>query len=63
MNGTPTTLPDQVTSIQALLTHLDLDGRPVAIAKNGEIVPRGEHDQIYIKAGDAIEIVHAVGGG
>ena len=37
--------------------------RPVAIERNGSIVPRSQHAEIPIQEGDVIEIVGAVGGG
>ena len=50
-------------SIAALLAHLELAGKRVAVERNGEIVPRGLHAQTVLAEGDRIEIVVAVGGG
>ncbi len=36
--------------------------RGIAVARNGEVVPRGSWDQVIL-AGDEIEIVKAVQGG
>ena len=37
--------------------------RGVAIARNGEVVPRSGWNEVRVEAGDRIEILHAVGGG
>ena len=42
---------------------MELAGKRVAVEKNGEIVPKGRHAQTRLAAGDALEIVVAVGGG
>ena len=47
----------------ALLEQQGLAERRVAVEVNGEIVPRGQHAHAQLKAGDRVEIVHALGGG
>jgi len=37
--------------------------RGVAVAVEGEVVPRGEWDDRVLSDGEAIEVVHAVQGG
>ena len=49
--------------VSALLASLNLAGKKVAVERNGEIVPRGEHARTLIADGDRLEIVVAVGGG
>jgi sulfur carrier protein len=51
--------------IQTLLGALGLDpaGRGLAVARNGEIVPRGAWGTTVLVPGDRIEIVGAVQGG
>jgi len=51
------------STVTALLEQQGLTGRRVAVEVNGEIVPRGRHDSHVISEGDAVEIVHALGGG
>ena len=46
-----------------LLRELALEGKRVAVEKNGQIVPRSRHAETMISAGDRIEVVAAVGGG
>jgi thiamine biosynthesis protein ThiS len=62
VNGAPTTIPDGAT-VRAMLDHLELTEGPVAVEINRAIVPRAEHAVHVVAAGDAIEIVHFVGGG
>jgi sulfur carrier protein len=49
--------------IAALLRRLELEGRKIAVERNGEIVPRSAHGSTVLADGDALEIVVAVGGG
>ena len=53
----------EATSIQVLIEQLELTGRRIAVEVNEDIVPRSEHDQHQLVAGDRVEIVHAIGGG
>ncbi len=62
INGESREVPTDLT-VTALVAHLGLAAGPVAVEVNREIVPRAEHGARRISAGDAIEIVHFVGGG
>ncbi|MCH7907973.1 MAG: sulfur carrier protein ThiS [Chloroflexi bacterium] len=62
INGSDTEL-DGPTSLVAYLESKDLAERRVAVAINGEIVPRPEYDSIIIREGDRLEIVRPAGGG
>jgi sulfur carrier protein len=62
INGEPAELPQPMT-VAALLRARDLADKRVAVERNGEIVPKSQHSQVAIQAGDSIEIVVAVGGG
>jgi sulfur carrier protein len=62
VNGTSRLIPDDLT-VKDLVAHLGLSGGPVAVEVNREIVPRAEHGARKLAPGDAIEIVHFVGGG
>ena len=46
-----------------LVRELALEGKRVAVEKNGQIVPRSRQAETMISAGDRIEVVAAVGGG
>lgn len=49
-------------TIRELIQHLGLAG-PVAVEVNRAIVPRAEHATHRLAEGDALELVHFVGGG
>ncbi len=62
LNGEPMTIVEGST-IAALLQQLELQNRRVAVELNQDIVVRSEHETTLLKAGDRVEIVHAIGGG
>ena len=54
---------EQPLEVSALLSELNLQGKKIAVERNGEIVPRGAHASTLLADGDRLEIVVAVGGG
>jgi sulfur carrier protein len=62
LNGSPREVPEGLT-VRQLLDHVGLTEGPVAVEVNRAIVPRAEHAHHKVVAGDAIEVVHFVGGG
>lgn len=62
VNGEPHQVPDR-TTVAGLLGMLGLADRRVAVERNRHIVPRAEHGQTQLAAGDRLEIVTFVGGG
>ncbi len=62
LNGEPHVLSGPVT-VAALLAHLGLDRRKVAVERNEAIVPRSLYDSTALASGDSLEIVHFIGGG
>ncbi len=62
LNGKPRELPDELP-LPALLEHLGVDRRLVAVAHNGEVIPRDRYEQVCVRGGDTVEIVRMVGGG
>ena len=52
-----------VLNITQLLEHMGLQGKRIAIERNGEIVSRSKFDEQILTDGDRLEIVVAVGGG
>lgn len=62
INGKPRSISDG-TSVLALIAELGLSGKPVAVERNQEIVPRAEHATTILAAGDRLEVVTFVGGG
>lgn len=62
VNGTPTQISEDSTAAD-LVEAMSLLGKRIAMEVNEEIVPRSGYPQHRFKAGDRVEIVHAVGGG
>ncbi|MBV8578992.1 MAG: sulfur carrier protein ThiS [Acetobacteraceae bacterium] len=62
LNGEPRALETPI-SVARLLASLGLDTRKVAVERNEEIVPRSSYADTLIVTGDALEIVHFIGGG
>jgi sulfur carrier protein len=49
--------------VTELLQQLELQPRYVAVERNLELIPRGEHGRSVLAPGDRLEIVTLVGGG
>ena len=62
INGERRRLAGQLT-VADLLTTLGLDIRKVAVERNEEIVRRAAYGETFLASGDALEIVHFIGGG
>ena len=62
INGRERQLPAEL-SLPALLTELGVDRRLVAVAHNGDVIPRATYDDVTVRDGDRIEVVRMVGGG
>jgi len=62
VNGEQRTVSDGLTAEQ-LVRDMDITGQRIAMEVNLEIVPRSRYPEHTLKAGDRVEIVHAVGGG
>jgi sulfur carrier protein len=50
-------------SIDELLTQLELSKKRIAVELNQEIIPRSLHATTQLQEGDAVEVIHAIGGG
>lgn len=50
-------------SVADLVRELALEGKRIAVERNGEIVPKSAHRDTRLANGDRLEIVVAVGGG
>ena len=50
-------------TVADLLASLGLDIRKVAVERNEEIVRRAAYAETLLASGDALEIVHFIGGG
>lgn len=62
LNGEARDLPAPLT-VAGLLASIGLDTRKVAVERNEEIVPRSAYHATHLAHGDALEIVHFIGGG
>ena len=62
LNGRPDTCAAGET-VADLLGRLGLRRDGVAVALNGEVLPRSAWPERALRAGDRVELIHAVGGG
>jgi thiamine biosynthesis protein ThiS len=62
VNGEPRRVPGPATAAD-LLRHLGLDARTVVVELNRQIVRRPRLGDTALANGDAVELVHFVGGG
>jgi sulfur carrier protein len=64
LNGRATELPEGAT-VAGALARLDVPsaGRGVAVAVQGEVVPRGQWVSLSLRDGDRVEVVCAIQGG
>ena len=63
VNGDPAEVPDG-TSLEGLLIRSGHEvRRGLAIAMNGEVVPRGQWASQQVSAGDVVELLSASQGG
>jgi sulfur carrier protein len=62
VNGSARLCGDEAT-VADLIRDLALEGKRIAVERNGEIVPRSRHADTPLATGDRIEVVRAVGGG
>lgn len=61
INGKPH--PSPSANVAELLAELRLAGKPVAVERNGEVVPKRAHGETPVVEGDVFELVTLVGGG
>jgi thiamine biosynthesis protein ThiS len=62
INGEPRRVPGPASAAD-LLRHLGLDARTVVVELNRRIVRRPKLEETTLADGDAVELVHFVGGG
>ncbi len=64
VNGEDRTLPDGATVLDAIhAAGAEGDARGVAVAVDGEVLPRGEWAGTPLAEGCQVEVLHAVQGG
>ncbi len=64
VNGAPAALPAPAT-VAALVAEMTdgAGGRGIAVALNGEVVPRSSWDSTELQPGDRVEVLTAAQGG
>ena len=62
VNGKAASVPSDATVHDFLASKRMTDAMAI-VERNGEIVPRGTYGDTPLRAGDRLEVVHAVGGG
>lgn len=62
VNGEPVDLP-QGTTVADLVALRAEGHRRIAVARNGEVVPRSAWEPTTLAEGDAVEVLVAVAGG
>src|SRR5437868_12785568 len=63
VNGATRIIEAPTADIAALIRALGLEGKRIAVERNGEIVPKSRYADTRVLAGDRLEVVAAVGGG
>jgi sulfur carrier protein len=63
LNGEQVELPEEVNSVDKLLTHYNLENRIAIVEINEDIIQKDDYKTMKLKNGDIIEIVQFVGGG
>ncbi len=64
LNGEPHELPAGATVADAVrAAGADPSGRGLAVALDGEVVPRAAWEETEVRAGARVEVLHAVQGG
>jgi sulfur carrier protein len=63
LNGQPYDLPVEVDTVERLIQHLQLEQRIVVVEHNRRVLEKEDHASAVLREGDALEIVHFVGGG
>jgi sulfur carrier protein len=62
LNGEPSELPSGAT-VETAVRELETTERGVAVAVDGEVVPRGEWASTEVRDGQQVEVLRAVQGG
>lgn len=55
-------LPDDMT-VRALLAHLGLPEKKIAVECNREIISKSRFGETVLMSGDQLEVIHFIGGG
>lgn len=62
LNGEPHAVDDG-TTVATLVTRVAASPRGIAVARNGDVVPRSAWNEVLLEADDEIEVLEAAQGG
>lgn len=62
LNNTPTLITENILLSDAIL-EWGFTNSKIAVAINGEFVPRSSYNERHLQAGDEVDIAKPVGGG
>jgi sulfur carrier protein len=63
VNGQRRQLPALEATVADLVRVMGLEGKRIAVERNGTVVPKSRYTEMPLADGDVLEIVGAVGGG
>ncbi len=64
VNGKPREIEgEREIALPALLAAFEVNPRIVAVAINGDVIPKADYADVTVHEGDELEIVRMVGGG
>lgn len=65
VNGETLYMADGATVVEVVAHTRGMSGvhKGVAVAVNGEVVPRSDWESATLSDGDKVEVLHAIGGG
>lgn len=63
INGEEIVFREKMETIDALLTHLQINKQGVIVEQNAHIIDKTTYHNAALTDGDKLEIVHFVGGG
>jgi sulfur carrier protein len=62
VNGKPRQIDAEI-DLPSFLRAFDVNPRLVAVAINGDVIPKDQYAGVRVREGDCLEIVRMVGGG
>jgi sulfur carrier protein len=63
VNGAEREIASPAATVADLVREMGLEGKRIAVERNGAIVPKSRHAETRLEHGDRLEVVGAVGGG
>ena len=63
VNGAARRIDPPPATVADLVRALNLEGKRIAVERNGSIVPKSRYGDTAVTTGDRMEVVAAVGGG